>query len=117
MQPPPRTTRSTTNPGLVDRPSSRRSSAVVNQEKAKKKEATTLKAAELRHRAAQVGEVEREVWRAQVEVVGATPGGREKIVKKMFPRPNRNANVRALISVHTHVYQLPANPHTPLPPT
>jgi len=93
MQPPPRTTRSTANPGLVDRPSSRRSSAVITQEKAKKKEAVTLKTAELHRCAAKVNEVERGVRRTQVEAVAARQGGREKIVKKMFLRPDENDNV------------------------
>jgi len=100
MQPPPRTTRSKASPGLIDRPSSRRPSAVVVQEKTKKKEAATLKAAELHRRTEQVKEVEREGKRAQAEVVAARQRGRDKIVKKTFPRPDENTNVGSLISAH-----------------
>lgn len=117
MQPPPRTTRSTANPGLVDRPSSRRSSAVVTQEKTKKKEVATLKTAELNRCAAKVNEVEREVRRTQVEAVATGQGGREKIVKKTFPRPDENDNVGSLILMQIRLHQFLTNPHTSLPPT
>lgn len=87
MQPPPRTTRAKASPGLIDCPSSRRSSAAVTQEKAKKQQAATLKAEELRRRTAQVNEVEREVRKAQAEALPVRQGGRAKAIKKTFPRP------------------------------
>jgi len=93
MQPPPRTTRSTVSPGLVDRPNSRCSSAVVTQEKAKRQQAAALKAEKLRHRTAQVNEVEREIRRAQAEVPPVRQRGEGKITKKTFPRPDKDVNV------------------------
>jgi hypothetical protein len=93
MRPPARTTRSKASPGIVDCTSSRRSSAVVTQEKAKKQQVATLKAKESHRRIAQVGEVEREIRRAQVEASPTKRGGRGMIVKKNFPRPDVHANV------------------------
>ena len=93
MRPPARTTRSNIGPGLVDLPHPRRPSAVVAKEKSKKQKAATLKAEESRRRAAQVEEVEREIRRAQEETQPARRGGRGKIAKKTFPRPDGDANV------------------------
>ena len=93
MQPPPHTTRSKASPGLVDRPSSRRSSAVVTKEKAKRQQAATSKAEESRRRAAQVGEVEKEIRRAQIEALPVKQRGKGKMVKKTFPRPDEEENV------------------------
>jgi len=93
MRPPTRTTRSKANPGLVDCPSSRRSSATVAEEKAKKQQAATLKTDELRRRAAQVGEVEQEIRRAQGEAQSVRQRSGGKVAKKTFPRPGGDANV------------------------
>ena len=81
------------SPGLVDCPNPRRSSAVVAQEKAKRQQAATSKAEKLRHRTAQVNEVEREIRRAQVETLPVRQRGEGKIIKKTFPRPDEDANV------------------------
>ena len=105
MQPPVRTTRTKANPGLVDRPSSRLSNAVVTQEKAKKQQAAITKAEELRRRAAQVGEIEREIRAAQAETQPVGQGGRGKTVKKSFRRPGGNANVSSSDPTHPQVYQ------------
>lgn len=67
MQPPIRITRSKASPGLIDRPNTRRPSTIVAQEKAKRQKVATSKAEELRRRAAQVSDVEREVRKAQAE--------------------------------------------------
>jgi len=84
MQPPIRTTRTKANPGLIDRPSSRRSNVIVTQEKAKRQQAAISKAEESCRRAAQVGEIEREIRIAQAEVQPVGKGGRGKAVKKSF---------------------------------
>ena len=93
MHPPTRTTRSKANPGLVDRPGSRRPSTVVAQEKAKKQQVAASKAEELRLRTARVKEVEREVRKAQAEAQSARQGGGGKVIKKAFPRPSGDTNV------------------------
>jgi hypothetical protein len=95
MQPPARNTRSTANPGLVDRPGPRRSNAVVTQEKAKKQRAAASKAEELRRRAAQVDEVEKEIRKAQAEEL-VRRRGRGKVTKKTFPRPSGSTSVSFL---------------------
>jgi hypothetical protein len=92
MQPPARTTRSTANPGLVDHPGSRRSNAIVTQEKVKKQRAAASRAEELHHRAAQVEEVEKEIRKAQAEEL-VRWGGRGKVTKKTFPCPSGSASV------------------------
>jgi len=97
MQRSARSTRSTANPGLIDRPNPRRSSAVVAEEKAQKKRAMTLKAEEQRRRIAQVAEVEKEVRKAQEEVQQVGQRGRGKLVKKTFPRPAAGVNVSSYL--------------------
>src|ERR1700679_2127444 len=91
MQRPARLTRSKVGPGLIDRPTPRRSSAVVAQEKAEKQKAADSRAEESQHRAAQVSEVEREVRKAQAEAHAVGDGG--KITKKKFSRPSQDAIV------------------------
>ena len=113
MQPPARTTRSKASPGLVDRPSSRRPSAVVAKEKTKKQQAATLKVEELRHRAAQVGEVEKEIRRAQAEVQPVRQGGGGKATKKTFRRPAGDANSVSSRSPCIHKFtDFPTDPQT-----
>ena len=106
MQPPTRSTRSNPSPGLIDRPRTRRSAADVAQEKAKKQQAATSKAEDLRRRTAQVGEVEREIRRAQAEALPARQGGKGKITKKTFPRPDRD------VSTNFSDLHVPAHRHT-----
>ena len=103
MQPPTRTTRSKANPGLVDRPSSRRSSTVVAQEKAKKQHAATLKAEEIRNRTARVHEVEKEVKKAQAEAQGVRQRGGGKAMKKTFRRPSGDVNVSSSRPIPAHL--------------
>ena len=93
MQPPVRTTHSNASPGLIDCPSGRRPSTIVAQEKAKRQQAATLKAEELCQRAAQVSDVKREVRKAQAEAQPARRGGRAKVTKKTFLRPDEDVNV------------------------
>jgi len=119
MQRSARSTRSTANPGLIDRPNPHRSSAVVAEEKAQKKQAATLKAEERRRRIAQVAEVEKEVRKAQEEVQQVGQRGRGKLVKKTFPRPAADVNVssyrRAL--ARSAVFPPTLTPHASPPPT
>jgi hypothetical protein len=101
MRPTPRSTRSEASPGVVDLPRSKRSSAVVAQEKSKKQEAARLKAEEARRRAAEVAKVEREVRKAQAEAqvdaraepqaVKKGARGKGKMVRKTFARPVEDA--------------------------
>jgi len=93
MSRPIRSTRLKTSPGLVDRPAPRRSTAVVAEVKATKKQAAASKAEEQRCRAAQVAEIEKEVRRAQAEVQLVGQRGRGQVIKKTFRHPNGDANV------------------------
>ena len=93
MQPPVRNTRSKASPGLVDLPGSRRSSAVIAQEKAIRQQAAALKAEESRRHAQQVSEVEGEIKRAQAEAKAVRQGGGGNVTKRNFQRPDGDANV------------------------
>ena len=83
MQPPPRTTRSTNNPGTVDIPKARRSPTEVAAEKTKKKETAIAKAKKKSEQVAQMARVEQEIKIAQKEAVQARGQGR---VKRTFSR-------------------------------
>jgi len=83
MQPPSRTTRSTNNPGAVDLPKARKSSAEVTAKKTKEKEAAIANAKKKQEKAAQLARVEHEIKIAQKESVRTRGQGR---VKKMSSR-------------------------------
>ena len=67
MHPPPRKTRTTNTPGLVDLPKSRRRTADVTAEKQKKNEIAAAKAKAKEAKLAQVARVEKEIRVAQKE--------------------------------------------------
>ena len=85
MRPPARTTRSNNNPGVVDLPKSRRSSADVTAERSKNKKATAADAKKKREQAAQVARVEEEIRIAQREAVHSSGQGSKKQAKRTFP--------------------------------
>ena len=86
MRPPARTTRSNNNPGIVDLPKSRRSSADVATEKLKSKKIATANAKKKREQAAQVARVEEEIRTAQKEAAHSSGQGPKKRVKRTFSR-------------------------------
>jgi len=86
MHPPVRTTRSSNNPGVIDLPRSRRSSANVAAEKLEGKKTAAANAKKKQERAAQVARVEDEIRMAQKEAVHSLGEGSKKRVKKTFPR-------------------------------
>ena len=87
MHPPPRKTRTTNTPGLVDLPKSRRRTADVTAEKQKKKEIAAAKAKAKEAKLAQVARVEKEIRVAQEET---TPtfgqAGKRGQAKRTFER-------------------------------
>lgn len=87
MHPPPRGTRTTNNPGLVDLPNSRRAPAEVAAEKQKKKQTAEAKARAKVAKLAQVARVEKEIRIAQKEATqGSQQLGKQGRVKKVFQR-------------------------------
>ena len=88
MRPPPRETRTTNAPGLVDLPKPRKSTADVTAEKKKKEEAAVAKAKVKDAKVARVARVEKEIRVAQREAMqmqGQVGRGR---TKKTFEREN-----------------------------
>ena len=84
MKPETRASRTTSTPGVVDLPRSRRPASQVTVENSKKKELAASKAQKKREREEQVAMVEREIKTAQKEA--AQPLSRGSRVKKTFPR-------------------------------
>jgi len=91
MRPPSRKNRTTNNPGLIDLPQTRRSSADLVAERQKKKEIADAKAKVKNAKLEQVARVEKEIKVAQKEAGQVGNRGR---VKKTFERetPAKEAN-------------------------
>jgi len=86
MRPPARTTRSNNNPGVVDLPKPRRSSADIAAERSKSKKTIAADAKKKREQAAQVARVEEEIRIAQREAAHSSGQGLKKRAKRTFPR-------------------------------
>ena len=84
MMPPPRLTRTTNNPGLIDLPKPKKPHSEVTTQKLKKKETAAAKAKVKEARVARVASVEQQVRIAQREVAGQV--GRRPQVKKAILR-------------------------------
>jgi hypothetical protein len=100
MHPRPiRTTRSTNNPGVIDLPKPRRSSADVAAGKLKGKETAAVNAKKKRERVAQVARVEGEIRNAQKEAANFSGRGQKGRVKKTFPREMPMSNPAEEVSL------------------
>lgn len=84
MRPPPRASRSTNNPGVVDLAKSRRSPAEVAAEKEKKRETAAASAKKKQEQAARVARLEKEIRVAQKEK--ASSSKQVSRAKRIFPR-------------------------------
>ena len=111
MQPPIRTTRSTSNPGVVDLPKSRRSSANVAADKLKKKESAAANAKKKRERVAEVARVEGEIRTAQKEATHSLGRGQKGRAKKTFPRETPAMDPAEEVSHLIVVYPSPDSPN------
>ena len=85
MQPPHRSTRSTTHPGVVDQPKPRRSPSEVAAQKLKSQEAAAAKTRKRQEQTARVARVEEEIMIAQKEERGSRRGRGAKKLNKNYP--------------------------------